>query len=199
MKTIYWKAILITASLSLFIGCGKQVSRVRADSVIDISGKWNDTDSRLVADEMIADCMSKGWLYKYQSAKTTPTVIVGKIRNKSHEHISVETFVKDIEKALINSGRIEFVASKEERKQLREEVADQTSNSSAETAKSAGEEQGADLMLIGTINQIVDQEGSKAVNFYQIDMQLIELETNKKVWIGDKKIKKYVTRNKTKF
>jgi uncharacterized protein (TIGR02722 family) len=166
---------------------------------MDLTGKWNDTDSRLVAEEMIKDCLSKPWLHKYQSENTQPTVIVGKITNKSHEHISVETFVKDIEKALLNSGKVNFVASKQERKQIREEKSDMQDHSSAETAKSEGEELGADLMLIGTINTIVDQEGGKAVVFYQVDMELIEVESSQKKWIGDKKIKKYVQRSKTKF
>ncbi|MFC1585005.1 penicillin-binding protein activator LpoB [Fibrobacterota bacterium] len=183
----------------LTLGCATKVSRVQSDSTMDISGKWNDTDSRLVAEEMINDCLSKPWLHKYQSEKTTPKVIVGKIANKSHEHISIETFVKDIERVLLNSGKVDFVASKTERKQLREEVSDQSEHASAETAKSSGEEVGADLMLIGTISTIVDQEGSKAVVFYQVDMELIEMESNMKKWIGNKKIKKYVKRTKTKF
>ena len=194
-----WHYVLIGALLVGLTGCGKKVSRVQSDSTIDLSGKWNDTDSRLVAQEMITDALSHPWYNKYKTSNVIPTVIVGKIRNKSHEHISVETFVKDIERTLINSGKVEFVATKQEREQLREEVADMQSNASAETAKSAGEEQGADLMLIGSINTIVDQEGGKAVNFYQVDMELIELETNKKVWIGNKKIKKYIERSKTKF
>ncbi len=183
----------------LILGCATKVSRVQSDSTMDITGRWNDTDSRLVAEQMINDCLSKPWLHKYQTEKRTQKVIVGKITNKSHEHISVETFQKDIERTLLNSGKVEFVASKTERKQMREEVADQSQHASAETAKSAGEETGADLMLIGSINTIVDQEGSKAVVFYQVDMELIELETNMKRWIGDKKIKKYVQRTKTKF
>ncbi len=188
-----------TSMLLVLSGCGKRVSRVSPNSTMDLSGRWNDTDSRLVADQMIADCLSQRWLFPYQESKTTPTVIVGKIRNKSHEHISVGTFIKDIERALLNSGKVGFVANKVERDQLREEKADMQSNASATTGKSQGEEQGADLMLLGSINTIVDQEGKKAVLFYQVDMELIEIESNKKVWIGDKKIKKYVQRSKTKF
>ena len=72
-------------------------------------------------------------------------------------------------------------------------------NASVYTAKSMGEETGADLMMIGTINTIVDQEGGKAVVFYQTNMELIEIESNRKVWIGEKKIKKFVERAKVKF
>jgi len=199
MRRLLLTSLAGLLSLTLMVGCGKKVSRVESDSTIDLSGKWNDTDSRLVAEEMIKDALSRQWLHKYKESKTNPRIIVGKIKNKSHEHINVETFVKDIERALLNSGQVDFVASKSERAEMREEVADMQSNASSATAKSSGEEQAADLMLMGTINTIVDQEGKKAVIFYQIDMELIELETNSKKWIGNKKIKKYIERSSTKF
>ena len=180
-------------------GCGKKVTRVAADSTIDLSGKWNDTDSRLVAEEMIGDCLSRPWYTSRYAGKTpTPTIIVGDVRNKSHEHINVETFVKDMERVLINSGKVRFVANKSEREQLRDEVDQQTGNATEQTRKMAGQETGADLMLIGAINTIADQEGNKAVMYYQVDLELIEIQTHEKLWIGDKKIKKYITRSSTK-
>ncbi len=183
----------------LMIGCSTKVSRVQSDSTIDLTGRWNDTDSRLVAEEMIKDCLGQRWVYKWESTNKRPVVIVGKIENKSHEHISTETFVKDVQRSLLNSGRVDFVADKNERGQIRDEKSDQAANSSATTAKSAGEETGADLMMIGTINTIVDQEGKKAVVFYQTNMELVEIESHRTVWIGEKKIKKYVERSNTKF
>ncbi len=196
---ILLKLAICTIPLFLAIGCSKKVTRVNVDSTIDLSGRWNDADSRLVAEEMIADCLSRRWLFKYDEQKRQPTVIVGKVRNKSHEHINVKTFVKDMERELLNSARVDFVASKTERDQLRDEKADQAEHASASTAKSMGEETGAELMLIGSINTIFDQEDTKAVLYYQVDLELIEIESNKKVWIGNKKIKKYVTRSRTKF
>ncbi|MBN1760420.1 MAG: penicillin-binding protein activator LpoB [Chitinispirillaceae bacterium] len=183
----------------LAVGCTTKVSRVQSDSTIDLTGKWNDTDSRLVAEEMIKDCLGQRWLYKWEEQNKRPTVIIGKVVNKSHEHISVETFTKDMERALLNSGKVDFVATKTEREQLRDEKADMADNASVQTAKSMGEETGADLMLVGTLNTIVDQEGAKAVVFYQTNLELIEIESNRKVWIGEKKIKKYVERAKTRF
>lgn len=192
-RNMFWLLPLLIA------GCTTKVSRVQSDSTIDLTGKWNDSDSRLVSEEMIKDCLSQRWLFKWESVNKRPTVIVGKITNKSHEHISVETFTKDMERALLNSGKVSFVATKTEREQLRDEKADMAENASAPTAKSAGEETGADLMLIGTINTIVDQDGNKAVVFYQTNLELVEIESNQKVWIGEKKIKKFVERATTTF
>jgi penicillin-binding protein activator len=193
------KKWMVLVVLALFIGCSTKVARVQSDSTIDLTGRWNDTDSRLVAEEMIKDCLAQRWLFKWESENKRPAVIIGKVENKSHEHISTEAFVKDVQRALLNSGKVDFVADKNERGQIRDEKADQADNASATTAKSSGEETGADLMMIGTINTIVDQEGKKAVVFYQTNMELVEIESHRTVWIGEKKIKKYVERANTKF
>jgi len=180
-------------------GCNPKIARIDTNTTIDLSGKWNDVDSRQVSEEMIGNCLGQVWLHEWTVKNKRPVVIVGKVINKSHEHIATETFTKDMEKALLNSGKVDFVADKTERDQVRDEREDQQTNSSAKTAKDMGEESGADYMLSGSINSIVDQEGKKAVIYYQVDLQLIHIESNKKVWIGDKKIKKYITKSNTKF
>ena len=58
---------------------------------------------------------------------------------------------------------------------------------------------GADLMLTGTINSVIDQEGGEQVVFYQIDMELTDIQSHRKVWIGDKKIKKYMSQSSVKM
>ncbi|MFW5959537.1 MAG: penicillin-binding protein activator LpoB [Chitinivibrionales bacterium] len=185
----------------LLSGCGgKKVTRIDSESTTDLSGKWNDTDSRKVAKAMVQDCLSKPWMQRYSGDNYVPRIIVGIIRNKSHEHIDTETFTKDIERELLNSGKVEFVASKEERVQLRQEKADQMAgNASPATRKEAGMEAGADIMLYGSVKTIFDPEGGEVVQFYQVDLELVEVESNRKLWIGSKKIKKHVKRSKAKF
>jgi uncharacterized protein (TIGR02722 family) len=181
-------------------GCSPSVKRVDTKEVIDLSGRWNDTDSRLVSEEMINDALSRPWVGRFISGHdgNLPVVIVGTVRNRSHEHINVQTFVKDLERALINSGEVDFVASSGERGEIRDERKDQAGHSSEETAKSEGEEIGADFILQGTINSIMDKVEGKAVVFYQTNLELIDIETHRKVWIGEKKIKKYVKRPRIK-
>jgi uncharacterized protein (TIGR02722 family) len=184
----------------LFLGCaGPKVKRTQVDETIDLSGHWNDTDSRLVAEEMIQDCLSRPWLEQYKAGHggKNPVVIVGTVLNRSHEHINTQVFVKNLERALINSGQVDFVASKEERKELREEKADMLKGfTDEETAKSISKETGADFMLKGTMNSIKDEVKGKYIILYQANLELMHLETNKKVWIGEKQIKKYVKRAK---
>lgn len=193
--------VLLGLGAGALSGCAsrKVVSRVDTNESIDLSGRWNDTDARLVADEMIADCLGRPWTTEFAAAKgRKPTVITGSIRNKTMEHIAVGTFLGDIERAMVNSGRTQVVASAEERDEIRGERADQRANASPETIKRMGQEAGADYMLIGEINQINDREGNEEVRFYQVDLTLVDIETNVKTWIGQKKIKKYVSASKYK-
>jgi len=189
----------LSASVTLFglmfllAACNPTVSRVESDSVTDLSGNWNDTDSRLVAQEMIQDVLSRGWLSKFNRANgKAPTVIVGTVRNLSHEHINTRTFIADMERELINSGEVEFVASAKDREEIRSEVKDQDLHATEESRKAMGQEIGADFMLQGSINSIVDAVSGEQARFYQIDLTLIQLGTNRKVWVGQKKIKKTV-------
>lgn len=198
----YAQALLLVAMVVGVAGCsgGKQVTRIDPDETVDLSGRWNDTDSRLVSETMIADCMSRPWKANHIDKNgKRPTIIVGQIRNKSTEHIAVGTFVGDIERAFINSGDAEMVASAEEREEIRGERADQQQYSSEETVKQWGKEHGADYMLSGVINSIEDSEDGKAIVFYQVDMTLIDLESNAKVWQGQKKIKKFIGRGDYKL
>ena len=195
-------AIVVVIMLALPFGCGgRTVKRVETDTTIDLSGRWNDTDSRLVSEEMIEDVVSRPWIKRFskKSGGELPVVIVGTVRNMSMEHINVQTFTKDLERSLINSGEVEFVASSSEREELREERKEQAINSREDTAKEHGMEIGADFMLKGSINTILDKQGGKAVMFYQVNLELIDIESNRKVWIGEKKIKKLIKQKRLKF
>ncbi len=187
--------------LALFaVGCGTSVERMEPGEVKDLSGAWNDTDSRLVSEEMIQDALARDWLPEFtRKHNKKPAVIVGEILNLSHEHINVNTFTDDMERALINSGKVQFVASRGERGEIREERKDQDLNASEATRKPMGQERGADYMLKGTINTIIDTSGSKQVRFYQVDLTLISLADNVKVWVGQKKIKKFVKRGNLRY
>jgi len=144
------QTIAVTGLLFLLAACNPTVTRVDSDSVTDLSGKWNDTDSRLVAQEMIQDVLSRGWLSKFnRKSGKAPTVIVGTVRNLSHEHINTRTFIADMERELINSGEVEFVASATDRKEIRQEVKEQDLHASEATRKSMGQEIGADFMMQG--------------------------------------------------
>jgi uncharacterized protein (TIGR02722 family) len=185
--------------IGLISGCGAKVKRTEVDQTIDLSGRWNDSDSRMVSEEMIRDCLDRPWLNKFnEKSNRNPTVIVGTVVNRSHEHINSQLFTKDLEKAFINSAMVNVVASRDEREEIRDERTDQQEGgmTSEQTIKPGRMETGADFMLKGTINSIKDETKGKYVILYQVNLELIDITTNQKVWIGEKEIKKQVKKSK---
>jgi len=217
-----WKIVWLNGLL-LIVGTSCtafRVTRASTDQVTDLSGRWNDTDSRLVAEKMLEELTDSPWLALFQQTHLKkmqklrseenekkeflaydaykPVIIVGTILNKSHEHIEADTFIKDLERALIKEGRVRIVANSTFREKLRNARVEQTAFLAPETQKHIGRELGADYMLFGIINTIVDTEGNNKVVFYQINLELADLETNELVWVGTKKIKKYMGMSKKK-
>lgn len=191
---------LIIGAAILLSACGTTVKRIDANETVDLSGVWNDSDSRMVAEEMIQDSLSRVWISQFTaSSGRPPAVIVGTVRNLSHEHINVNTFVADMSRSLVNSGQVDFVASSNERNEIREERKDQDLNATENTRNAAGQEQGADFMLTGQINTIIDVEGKEQVRYYQVDLTMVSMANNRKVWLGQKKIKKLVKNGKMRF
>ena len=176
------------------VGC-TSISRIDEDTQIDLSGRWNDTDSKLVADEMIADSLSSGWLKEFsEEAGRKPAVVVGLVKNKTLEFISTDTFIKNIERAFIVSGKVKVVQGGAAREELRTERGTQQDFASTATIKRIGGELGADFILQGVVNSIVDSNKKQEVVTYQTDMELTNIETGEKVWIGSKKIKKLINK-----
>jgi penicillin-binding protein activator len=192
------RAALAVAAITVSGGCATQVTRISPDQQVDLSGHWNDVDSRQVADAMVRQSFQAdygaSWATQYMQAHAgrRPTVIVGSIRNRSMDHIPVETFVRDLERAYLGSGQVQVVASADERQEVRDERADQQQNAAADTRTQLGRERGAQYLLQGDISQIDDREGGRRVVYYQVDMTLVDLETNAKTWTGQHKIKKIV-------
>ena len=199
MKKILISLAVVATVLMTSCGPKLEVKRVDSNEVADVSGRWNDVDAQMVSKEMINQMFEAGWLNKFKAENgRDPVLIVGRVGNKTSEHINTEVFTKEIEKVCINSGLVEFVASSSERDEIRQERIEQQSNASMETTKQIGNETGADFMLKGVISSIEDAIDGKKVVYYQTNMELVNIETNKKVWVGDKKIKKFVSRGKWK-
>lgn len=176
------------------VNCSQRtVSRIEPDTSIDLSGRWNDTDSRTVAESMTNELLSSGNFKSFAEAEgSKPAIIVGWVVNKTSEHIDADNFIKKIELAVFNSGVADLVESDDFRNRLREERAQQQDFASSETVSKWGMEVGADLMLFGEMTSETDVYNNKRVVNYIVTLFLTDIETNKRVWYGQKEIKKFI-------
>jgi len=195
------RSVVLLAGLLALVSCAStKVTRVSSDTQIDLSGRWNDTDAQLVATAMINDVVSRPWISDFVAqAGRKPVVIVGAVRNRTDEHIDPSVFTTSLERELLNSGKAKFVASADERSDIRAERASQQGETSSETIKKLGDETGADFYLGGTISSVIDAVEGQKVVFYKISLQLTNIQTNEKVWIGDKQIKKVIDKDAVKW
>jgi penicillin-binding protein activator len=199
-----WSTLLLAVVITSG-GCARTVIRMAPEQALDLSGRWNDVDSRLVAEEMIRQSLTAthgtNWAMRFSQSNggRPPTVIVGTIRNRTMEHIPVGTFVRDLERAFVNSAQVQVVASRAERHEVRDEREDQQEFAAPESRARLAREAGAQYMLQGDIEAIEDRRGRTSVVYYQVDLTLIDLESNAKTWVGQHEIKKLVQRPRVRL
>jgi penicillin-binding protein activator len=177
--------------------CSTTGTRVPPEASADLSGRWNDTDSRLTAEALIKDALARPWSQRFtQVTGRKPVVAVDTVLNRTPEPLNTETFVKDLERALVQSGQVQFVADAGQRQEVPQERLGQAQHDRADTAKPTSQASRADFMLQGTISSLVDERDSTRAVFYQVDLELIDIVSDVKVWSGQKKVKKLVERSK---
>jgi uncharacterized protein (TIGR02722 family) len=186
-KTAFFSLVVLLAA------CAPQVSRLDPSSSVDLSGRWNDSDSRAVADQMISQLTASQRFKEYAAGKgMRPTIIVGLVRNKTSEHIDANTYIKKLEAAIFNSGLANIVESDEFRDKLRVERAQQHDFADPATVAEWGKETGADLMLFGEMTSETDVYHNQRVVNYITTLFLTDMETSQRVWYGQQEIKKYI-------
>ncbi len=172
----------------------QRIDRVDPTEVLDYQVQFDEDDAREVAQAMITDALSRPWIDNWlaDSGGKRPTVIVGNVLNNTSDYIDSGLFTVAFERDLLNSGRVAIVASSSERTDLRDERQQGQDWSRPETVKKMAYELGADLMLIGRISENREKHRNKkrAIRFYQVALELIDIESNQKVWIGLHEIEK---------
>jgi len=175
----------------MLASCARSVTRIDPAQQIDLSGRWNDTDSRQISQKMINDLLISDNFKEYtKQLGKKPSIIVGTIRNKTSEHIDANNYIKKIELAIFNSGVADLVESAGFRDKIREERAQQQDFASSETVSKWGKETGANLMLFGEMTSETDTYNKRRVVNYVTTLFLTDMETNKRVWYGQQEIKK---------
>jgi uncharacterized protein (TIGR02722 family) len=184
---------LLLVFIIMFTSCARSVTRVDPSTQYDLSGRWNDSDSRIIADKMIAELTGSERFKEYAKTKgTKPAIIIGLVKNKTSEHIDADNYIKKLEAAIFNSNIANLVENDDFRDKLRVERASQQEFADPATVKQWGKETGADLMLFGEMTSETDVANKERVVNYVTTLFLTDMETNQRVWYGQQEIKKHI-------
>ncbi len=174
-------------------GGGGGIARVDPELVTDVNPRFNDTDARQIFQEMAEDMLSRPWIDNWmrENGGSRPIVFLGNVRNDTEEYIETDLFTNQIQRTMINGGRVRVKAERDARQELRDERLDTKYNDPA-TIKAVAKELNADFALVGQVIQVRQESANRRrwVNFYQANMELINVETAEVVWSGIKEIKK---------
>ncbi len=166
----------------------------------DLSGYWNDIDAQQVSKTMIGEVLGMPWLADFEAKNPGEKPVVklrGVIKRTDDRNVNEQYFTKQIERTLLNSGRVRVVASESQEQINEAERRRQAQHASDETAKNMQNEVGADFTLQTIVNSQNETDGEgHSVRAYLVNMELLTVESNEKVWIGEHKIRKVVTQSK---
>lgn len=192
--TVMKKLILlgiILCPVFFFFGCATtSVQRVDSKSNVDLSGRWNANDFQIVSESLINSCLESQRVdqfikdYRSSHGGTVPACVVDRFANDTAEHIDTNMLADEIKVAIINSGRMDFVAGGDTRAAIRDERQDQQGFASEETAASLGNETGAALWLRGRLMYIGDRAGNVSDRYYVANAELIDISTARIIWSG---------------
>ncbi|MFK8137823.1 MAG: penicillin-binding protein activator LpoB [Bdellovibrionales bacterium] len=158
----------------------------------NMNDRWSETDMQKVVTSLV-DSMVKHRSIANQ--KKIPVVLVTRLRNKTSEHIDTQSIMDMVKVDLLNSGRVQFV-DKEARGDLADEYEYQSEFVGAETQKQKGRQTGADFVLNGRLDSIVQQVGKDKSVYYKITLNLTNLQTGLIVWGGQKQLRKRFERQR---
>ena len=113
MKKFFIILISVFCMFSFF-GCAtNSVQRIDPNKQTDLSGYWNETDVRIIAETLVEECVNAPAIIRYiKENQREPVVQLGSFSNRSDEHLDTAILATKFKVALINSGKVKFSAEK---------------------------------------------------------------------------------------
>jgi penicillin-binding protein activator len=180
------------STMAFFSGCGPRAfvhgdydKNVERENLM--TDQWSETDMQKAVKDLVASVLKHDSI---SNAHRPPIVMVTKLQNKTSEHIDTQSITDMITVELTNSGKVQFI-DKAAREDISDEYDYQDSGMvSRETKKGKGKQVGADLILNGRIDSIVQEVGKDKSVYYKINLNMTNLSTGIIVWTDQKQIRK---------
>ncbi|MBX2987902.1 MAG: penicillin-binding protein activator LpoB [Bdellovibrionaceae bacterium] len=152
-----------------------------------MNDQWSETDMQKAVADLVASMMKHPAI---ANAKTPPVVMVTGLQNKTSEHIDTQSIMDMARVELMRSGRVEFI-DKEARQDIADEYNYQNSGMVAdESKKGPGGQTGADFIINGRLDSIVQEVGKDKSVYYKLTLNLTNLKTSRITWSDQKQIRK---------
>jgi len=186
------KIIGLVLLLALNFACGPKAF-IRGDYDKDVTSenllndRWSETDMQKAVNTLVNSLVNHRSI---AAAKKMPIVMITSLKNKTSEHIDTQNIMDMVRVELMNKGRVGFI-DKEAREDIQKEYDYQASGTTArKTQKRTGHQVGADFILNGRLDSIVQEVGNEKTVYYKLTLNLTNLESGVIMWSNHKQIRK---------
>lgn len=152
-----------------------------------LNDQWSETDMQKTVESMVASLVAHPII---AGAKARPFLMVTNLQNKTSEHIDTQSIMDMVRVELTKSGKVAFI-DKEAREDISKEYEYQNSGHvEKETQKGPGKQKGADFIVNGRIDSIVQEVGKEKTIYYKVTLNMTNLQTSVIEWTDQKQIRK---------
>jgi len=183
--------LVMTLSVMVLSSCG-QKAFVKGDyqdpeKTNLLNDQWSETDMQNVVKDLVGSLSAHPVI---KDAKNPPVVMVTQLQNKTSEHIDTQSVMDMVRVDLMKTGKVGFI-DKEARQDISDEYNYQNSGMvSSETKKGPGGQTGADFIINGRLDSIVQEVGKEKTVYYKVTLNMTNLKTGMIVWSDNKQIRK---------
>jgi len=152
-----------------------------------LNDQWSETDMQNAVKDLVASLTAHPAVAQ---AKKAPVVMVTQLQNKTSEHIDTQSIMDMVRVELMRTGKVVFI-DKEARQDIADEYDYQNSGMvSGETKKGPGGQVGADFLVNGRLDSIVQEVGKEKTVYYKVTLNMTNLKTSVITWSDHKQIRK---------
>lgn len=190
---------LALAAIALLLsGCGTKTREIDLATDTAEDADFSSADLFRITDGMIASMQENGFHRRYAAAHggEKPVMLLARsLENKTDEHIDTRLILEKIRTAMMKENIAVFVDDK-----AFDEALDQLNLQATDLyddAKAAriGRFVGAKFILRGAISNIRKQEGRETINYMNVTLNAVEVETLLITWTDEVEFKRASTKS----
>ena len=154
-----------------------------------LTDQWSETDMQVAVHDLVNSMVNTTRAYGNVNNRRIPIVMVTNLQNQTSEHINTESIMDMVRVEITKNGQVQFV-DKQARGDIKEEYEYQEGMVTEETKSKKGSQIGADYILNGRLDSIVQEAGSKKTVYYKLTMNLTDLKSGLIAWTDQKQLRK---------
>ena len=195
MKTKFSLFLLIII-ITLIAGCAPTIKYEIKDEETVTGSDWSAKDLKDVSDYMAGSVKQAAFIANPQYTKERPRWMLARdMKNETDEHVNTRTIMEKIRTRLINGGIANFIDDQAVEDILNQMKLQQSGLFDNKTVAQVGKLVGAKLILRGTISSIRKKTDRKDIIYYNITLQLVNIQTGEIVWTDEKEIQRLTSKS----